>query len=414
MGTRALAGIRVVELSEVWAGPVGGSLLGDLGADVIKVESFPRFSPTRPIDPADWRVAPGEGPAYERSWAQHQGNRNKRNVALNLRTEAGAEVLRRLLARADVVVDSFSAGTMERLGFGWEGLHALNPRLVRLSLPGWGLAGRYQGYVSFGGGFDCMTGHTAVRGYPWRGVEETSPITHSDATVPLALTFAVICALRQRELTGEGALVDLSQVEELASQLPGLLAEWTLNHRLPPRLGNTETHVVPHGCYRAAGDDRWVVLAAEDDGEWAALARAAGHSEWAEDGHPWASIVGRLGDRAGVDAALAAFAATAEPEAIADAVQAQGGLAAPVCGPQEMLLSPQLGARGWFPTVDHPSTGPRIQAGFLWKLAPDAPGWDRPCGLVGEYNRELLAEHGYSDAEIDALAEAGAIGDRYG
>ena len=414
MTSRALAGVRVIELCEVWAGPVGGSLLGDLGADVIKVESYPRFSPTRPLDPADWRVAPGEGPAYEHSWAQHQGNRNKRNMAIDLRREEGAAAFRRLLARADVVVDSFSAGTMEKLGFDWERMHADAPRLIRVSLPGWGLSGPYQGYVAFGGGFDCVTGHTAARGYPWRGVEDTSPITHSDATVPLTLVFAVVTALRERERTGEGMLVDLSQVEELATQIPGILAEWTLNGRLPARVGNTEQHVAPHDCYRAAGDDRWVVLAAEDDAQWGALARAAGHPEWAEDGHPWASVVGRLREREALDRALATYAAGAEPEAIADAVQAEGGLAAPVAGPQEMLLSPQLNARGWFPTVDHPYTGPRIQAGFLWRFAPDAPSWDLPCGLVGEYNRELLREHGYDDREIDRLEADGVIGSSYG
>ena len=414
MTSRALAGVRVIELSEVWAGPVGGSLLGDLGADVIKVESYPRFSPTRPIDPADWRVAPGEGPAYEHSWAQHQGNRNKRNMAINLKHEKGAAAFRRLLARADVVIDSFSAGTMEKLGFDWERMHADAPRLIRLSLPGWGLSGPYQGYVSFGGGFDCVTGHTAVRGYPWRGVEETSPIMHSDATVPLALVFAVVTALRERERTGEGMLVDLSQVEELATQVPGVLAEWTLNGRLPARVGNAEQHVVPHDCYRASGEDRWVVLAAEDDAQWGALARAVGHPEWAQDGHRWATVVGRLRDREAVDRALAEHAAGAEAEALADLVQEEGGIAAAVAGPQEMLLSPQLNARSWFPTIDHPYTGPRIQAGFLWRFGPDTLSWDLPCGLVGEYNRELLREHGYDDDEIDRFEADGVIGNAYG
>ena len=413
MTSRALAGIRVIELSEVWAGPVGGSLLGDLGADVIKVESYPRYSPTRPIDPTDWRVAPGEGPAYEHSWAQHQGNRNKRNMAIDLRHEEGAAIFRRLLTQADVVIDSFSAGTMEKLGFDWERMHADTPHLIRISLPGWGLSGPYQGYVSFGGGFDCVTGHTAARGYPWRGLEDTSPITHSDATVPLTLVFAVVTALRQREHTGEGMLVDLSQVEELATQIPGILAEWTLNGRLPTRVGNTEQHIAPHDCYPAAGDDRWVVLAAEDDKQWSALARTAGHPEWAEDGHPWASVIGRIRDRKALDHALTEYTASASPEAIADAVQAAGGLAAPVSGPQEMLLSPQLTERDWFPTVDHPYTGPRIQTGFLWRLEPDAPSWDLACGLVGEYNRVLLREHGYSDDEIDRFEAESVIGNSY-
>ena len=232
--------------------------------------------------------------------------------------------------------------------------------------------------------------------------------------MPLHIVFAVVTALRERERTGEGMLVDLSQVEELATQIPGVLAEWSLNGRLPVRVGNGEQHVVPHQCYRASGEDRWVVLAAEDDAQWGALARAVGHAEWAEDGHPWATVVGRLRDREAVDAALSECAGGEQAEALADRVQDEGGIAAPVAGPQEMLLSPQLNARGWFPTIDHPYTGPRIQAGFLWRFAPDPPSWDLPCGLVGEYNPELLREHGYDDAEIDRLEADGAIGYSYG
>lgn len=124
---------------------------------------------------------------------------NKRNVALNVRTEAGAEALRQLLAAADVVVDTFSAGTRERLGFGWEALHRLNPRLTAISVSVWGTAGNYRGYVSVGLGFDCVTGHTWARGYPWHPPQDTPGVTHSDATVPLAIVFAVVTALERRK-----------------------------------------------------------------------------------------------------------------------------------------------------------------------------------------------------------------------
>ncbi len=336
-------------------------------------------------------------------------------MAINLKREKGAAAFRRLLARADVVIDSFSAGTMEKLGFDWERMHGDAPRLIRLSLPGWGLSGPYQGYVSFGGGFDCVTGHTAVRGYPWRGVEETSPITHSrrDGAARHRLRGRDRAARARAHGRGD-ACRPLAGGGTREPKSPACSPSGPSTGASRRASATAEQHVVPHDCYRASGEDRWVVLAAEDDAQWGALARAVGHPEWAQDGHPWATVVGRLRDREAVDRALAEHAAGAEAEALADLVQEEGGIAAAVAGPQEMLLSPQLNARSWFPTIEHPYTGPRIQAGFLWRFGPDTLSWDLPCGLVGEYNRELLREHGYDDDEIDRLEADGVIGNAYG
>ena len=412
MTTRALAGLRVVELAEIWAGPFGCSLLGDLGADVVKLESYPRNSITRPLV-ADARVADGPGPVYERVNNHHHGNRNKRNVAVNLREEEGAAVLRRLIEWGDVVVESFSAGTMERLGFGWEVVSALNPRASLISLPGWGQAGPYQGYTMIGAGFDAMVGHASVRGYPGAPVEELISVMHSDATVPLSLVFAVTTVLQRRDRTGRGSYVDMAQVEALAYELPGLMAEWSLTGRSPSRVGNGDPHVVPYGCYRAAGDDEWVNVSCENDEQWRGLARAMGHPEWSEDAHPWSSVAGRLRDRAAVDGAVEAFARTEGAYALADRIQAEGGVAAPAVSPEQVLLSPQLHAREWFHTVAHPYLGERLLGGFLWDVAPDAPSWDLRCGLLGEHNAEVLTELGYGADEIRELQRHDVIGDRY-
>jgi crotonobetainyl-CoA:carnitine CoA-transferase CaiB-like acyl-CoA transferase len=417
MTSRLLNGIRAIELCEVWAGPTAGSLLGDLGADVVKVESFPRNSMSRPL--AAPIPGPGEGPVWERSHVHHLANRNKRNIALNIRTEAGTAVMRDLLASADIFFEGYSAGTVDRMGFDWETAHAINPRLIYVALPGWGARGPYEGYVTLGSGLDAAGGHTVVRGYPERPMEETSPIFHSDATGALAVVFAVITALHRREQTGLGSYIDISQIEVLNWHLPGQVAEWAMNRRLPERLGNRDPLIVPHGCFRAAGgeagdDDSWVVVAAETDRQWAGLASAMGHPEWAERGHSWSTIPGRLGARDAVHEAVRAFVATGPAEHIAATVQPHGAIAAPVLAPWSLLADPQHSHREWMQTVEHKYVGVQMFPGFPWRVSPDAASWDRPTGLVGEYNAEVLAGLGYSADAIERLEADGVIGARYG
>ncbi len=416
MTSRLLEGIRAVELCEVWAGPMAGSLLGDLGADVVKVESFPRNSMSRPL--AAPIPGPGDGPLWERSHVHHLANRNKRNIALNIRTEAGTAILRDLLASADIFFEGYSAGTVDRMGFDWETARAINPRLIYVSLPGWGARGPYEGYVTLGSGLDAAGGHTVVRGYPDRPLEETTPIFHSDATGALALIFAVVTALHRREQTGLGTYIDISQIEVLNWHLPGQVAEWAMNRRLPERLGNRDPLIVPHGCFRAdggeAGDDSWVVVAAETDRQWAGLAGAMGHPEWAERGHLWATIPGRLASRDAVHDAVRTFVGTDAAERIVEIVQGNGAIAAPVVAPWSLLADPQHLHREWMQTVDHTYVGTQMFPGFPWRVSPDAASWDRPTALVGEHNHEVLQSLGYSPEAIALLQTDGVIGDRYG
>ncbi len=411
MTSGVLRGVRVVELAEVWAGPMGCTLLADLGADVVKLETFPRSSMTRPVV-EDARVGAGTGPPYERVNVHHHANRNKRNIAVNVRAPAGAEVLRRLIADADLLVESFSAGTMDRLGFGWDAVHAIQPRASVISLAAWGQSGPYRGYRMFGSGLDAMVGHHLVRGHPGAPLAETGPVVHSDAAVPLTVVFAAVVALTRRDQRGEGSWIDLAQVEDLAWQLPAILGEWISNGRLPPRVADGDRDAVPHGYYPAAGDE-WICVAAEDDAQWAGVAAAMDRPELAEDGHPWASVIGRLRERAAVDAAVTAFVSTLPASEAAERIQRHGAIAAPVLMPADPLSSPQLRARGWLRSTSHPHVGRREVGGFLWQIEPDPPTWERSAGLVGEHNGEVLAELGYSAAEIAELAGSGVIGDRY-
>lgn len=412
MTSHALAGVRVIDLAEVWAGPFGAALLGDMGADVIKVESFPRRSLTRPLQP-DARVAEGPGPVYERVDSQIQGNRNKRHIAIDFRSEGGAEVLRRLLESADVLIEGFAAGTIDRAGFGWETVHGINPRLTMISMPAWGVRGPYRGYVALGSSIDASVGHVTLRGVPGGPVEDVPGGFHTDATSPIEVVFASLTALRRRESSGEGSFIDLSQAEGFAWALAGPLGEWELTRRVPQPLGNRDPYVVPHGCYPAAGPEQWVTVAAETDAQWAGLAGALGHPEWAEDGHPWASAPGRLGAREEIDQQVTAFTRAHQHVDAADALQAAGAIAAPVAAPSAMLPSPQLQTRGWFRPVEQPYFGTRLFPGFLWQMEPDEPEYERRSGLIGEHNHEVLGELGYAAGEIRALEEEHAIGDHY-
>lgn len=417
MTTRLLKGIRAIDMTEVWAGPMGTSLLGDLGADVIRLESFPRPPAiSRPL--REGNAAAGDGPPYERAGSHHMANRNKRNIAVNIRSEGGAEVMRRLVASVDVLVEGYSAGTIEGLGFGWEQLRAINPRLVMLSMPGWGVEGPYRGYATLGSGLDATLGHMAIRGYPDGPVDQVPSMFHTDATGAVGLVTAVVAGLLRREETGEGCFIDMSQAEAFAWQLPALYAEWTMNRRIPPRLGNAEPHVVPHGCYRAAdgeaGVESWVAVAAENDRQWTGVSQAAGHPEWAESPHPWSTVIGRIRSRSEIDAALAEFVGRGIAEDVATSIAEAGGIAAPVITHVGLMTSPQLAAREWLKTVTHRYAGTQTLPGFLWRVEPDEATWDRACGLVGEHNLEVLHEVGYGTDQVADLLAQGSIGDRYG
>lgn len=410
----ALAGVRVIDLAEVWAGPFGACLLADMGADVVKVESFPRRSLTRPLVP-DARVADGPGPVYERVDSQIQGNRNKRHIAIDFRSEGGSAILRRLLRWGDVIIEGFAAGTIDRAGFGWEAVHGINPRISMISMPAWGVRGPYSGYVALGSQVEAMAGHTLARG-GGRAVEEIPGTVATDASAPPAVVLASILALRRRERTGRGSYIDLSHAEAFSWYLAGQLGSWTLCGRLAAATGNASPHAVPHGCYPAqpeGGAARWVALACESDGQWAGLASALGRPEWARDGHPRASIPGRLRQREEIDREVSAWTSRRTRLQAVDELQAAGVIAAPVAEPSAMLPSPQLQARGWFHPVEQPYLGTRLLPGFLWRMEPDGSRYERPSALVGEHNTEVLSELGYSAAEVERLRAAHAVGERY-
>ena len=403
----AFTGLRVVELAEVWAGPFGCTLLGDLGADVVKVETYPRPSVTRPLA-EDSRVAPGPGPVYERVNSHIHGNRNKRNIAVDVRRPEGAEVLRRLVAGADLLVEGFTGGTIERLGFGWEAVRALNARITMISIAGWGQGGPYQGYLMFGNGFDAAAGHHAIRGYPGTRPDEIVGALHSDASVPLAIVFATGAALLRREQTGAGCFIDLSQVEELQWQLPAVLAEWTLNRRVPVRVGNTDPRVVPHDCYPADGG--WVNVVCRDDAQWAAFVEAIGAPEWAS-GPRFATNESRCANQDELDRLIETWTATQTPHEVLHTLQAAGVTAGAVQTPKEKVdEDPQLRHRGFLPETEHAELGVSKYEGEPMRLSRSPWELRRASPLFGEHTQQVYGELlGVSEERLTDMMVEGAI-----
>ena len=412
MGNKSLQGLKIVEMTEAWAGPVCASLMGDMGANVIKIESFPRHSLTRPTSPR-YATMPGEGPVYERDALHHQGNRNKRNMAIDIRQESGKKILKKILSDADIFIEGYAAGKIEKLGFGWKDVQKINPNNTMISIAGWGLEGPYKKMVTLGAGLDATTGHLSLRGYPKGDFVDTHPNFHSDATGSSTIFFAALTALLQRKKLNKGTFIDLSQWEGLVWQFPSILAEWTMNQRIPDRLGNNDPHIVPHGAYRTNEDDKWVVLAAEDDEQWKSLCRVIGKNEWSELTHEYSSIVGRMRGREEIDVAIESFTQQYDGFSIAETLQDNNVIASPVVTPPDVLLSNQLHERSWHQTITHKWTGPIMVGGFLWNVEPDVLNWDIPTALVGQHNEEILNELGFNEEQIAEFYKSRIIGNQY-
>src|SRR5438093_2616744 len=258
-GRAPLAGIRVADFTWVWAGPFCTLQLAHLGAEVIRVETATRACVTRLLPPfADFEPGPN------RSGYFNQYNQGKKSVALDLKRPEAIEAARCLCAASDVVVENFAAGVMERMGLGWDVLRRLRADLIVIALSGYGATGPDSDKVSYGPAQVPLSGMSSVTGY--RGFPPMHVgISYGDPTGGLHGAVAVLAALLHRARTGEGQYIDLSQWETSMAVLPDALVEYTMNGTSPARDGNRDRHLAPHGIFRAAGHDRWIAVAVEDD-----------------------------------------------------------------------------------------------------------------------------------------------------
>ena len=405
-GRLPLEGIRVVDFSMGWAGPVCTRTLADLGADVIKIEA---------IQYPDWWRGVDRRPTYvleqmyEKTVRYCIMNRNKRGITLDLTRPQGLQLAKRLLADADLVVDNYSVEVLPKLGLGYEVLSETNPRLVMMSMSAFGSGSVFRDCRAYGSTLEQGSGLPSVVGDAI-GPPVMSHTAFGDAVGGLNGCAAVLIALIHAKLTGKGQFIDLAQIE---CMMP-FAAPWIVAHSIdgntPVKFGNRHPDFVPHGCFPCVGSDNWIVVAVSRDAMWPKLCKVLGRTDWATD-ETLKSAAGRRQIESEIEAAIASWTSTRAPDDAMRELQDAGVASGVARLPIELLKDPHLHARGFIQEIDRAFIGRHPQPSMPFRET------DRPFSIrsapptLGEHNREILSGLlGLSDAEIEQLAREGIIG----
>jgi len=392
-----LDGLKVVDLSHIMAGPTCSMLLADMGADVIKVEKIPGGDDSRRMVPP--RIA-------DESAAFLIMNRNKRGIALNLKTEEGRDVLTRLLKSADVVIENYRRGTMEKMGFGYETLHALNPKLIFCSISGFGRTGPYADR----GGFDLvaqgMTGLMSITGEKQGGPPMKSGAPVTDITSGILACVGILAALHARESTGQGQMVDTSLFEAGITHTYWHSAICFATGKAPGPMGSAHPLNGPYQAFPAS--DGWITVGAANQENWLRLVSALEAPELRDDPR-FANNAQRMTNLPPlVDALTPLFKRRTMADWLAR-LEAAGVPAGPVLDIAQMHADPQALAREMIVETVHPVAGKVKAIGLPIKFSETPGGVHRPAPVFGEHTREVLREQKYSEKEIDHMLEQGAV-----
>jgi formyl-CoA transferase len=392
-----LDGIRVVDLSRILAGPYCTMMLGDLGAEIIKVEQPGSGDDTRTWGPP-W--VDGESAYYLAI------NRNKRSLTLNLKHERAREMLRQLVAQSDVLIENFKVGGLDAMDLGYEKLREINRRLVHCSVTGYGPDGPYATRPGYDFIAQGMGGAMSITGEP-EGQPMKVGVAIADLTAGMFACVSILAALRHRDQTGRGQHIDVSLLESVVAWLINVGSAYLLAGEELPRFGNAHPNIVPYRLFKAR--DKWFIVATGNDRQYYALCSAIGRPDLAEDAR-FRLNHDRVARRAELEAILAEAFETREAEEWTQALLAVGVPSGPVNSVADVFDDPQVLARQMLIELQHPTIGTMKQAGFPYKLSQTPAEARRHPPLLGEHTDELLRQlFGMGTEEIARLRQEGAV-----
>jgi len=408
-GPLPLAGVRVLDATAWWAGPSACQMLANLGADVIRMESIQRPDGMRMAGAAFMQL---RGAWWEWSSITLAANTNKRGITLNLADERGRALCKRLIASCDVFIENFSPRVVEGFGLDWDAVHALAPRTIQVRMPAFGLSGPWRDNVGFAQTMEQISGLAWATGH----VDDQPRIQRGpcDPLAGMHAAYATLVGLAERERTGRGCLLECTMVEGALNAAAELAIEWSAYGVELGREGNRGPEGAPqniYACRAKDGREQWLALAVANDAQWRALVAELGEPDWAADAE-LATHAGRRAKHDLLDAKLGAWAATRDLGETVERLVARGIPAAPVVDSRETSQHPQLRARGFFETVEHPVVGAHPLPGPPFRYATVERWLRTPTPTMGQHNREVLAELGLTSAELDELEVAEVIGYR--
>jgi crotonobetainyl-CoA:carnitine CoA-transferase CaiB-like acyl-CoA transferase len=407
-----LDGIRVGDFSWFGAGPIAGQTLATFGAEVIRIESEAKMDGLRLGHPFAMNEDGTFKTGYNVSGYYNNCNAGKLSMQLNLNTERGQEVAYRLLEKCDLFLTNFTPRVVAKWNLGWEQLHNLNPRLIAAYEPMQGLEGPHRDFLGFGAVLTPITGFTALSGFPERGPIGVGTNYPDYVINPGHTVVAMLAALRYRNRTGKGQLVEVPQMESVVNVLGTAVANYLATGEIETQTGNRSPIMSPHGAFRCADDpesvgseDRWVVIALRDDALWQAVVDAIGDGQ---ADPKFATFEGRKGHEDELEALISSWTRDRKAEHVMEALQSRGVPCGVVQNAQDMLDRDQhMQARGYYRRLDHPETGIAAYDGPAMVLSETPGPLDRPAPLFGNDTLEVCERIiGLSQDEVaDLLAE---------
>jgi crotonobetainyl-CoA:carnitine CoA-transferase CaiB-like acyl-CoA transferase len=378
-----LSGIRVLDLTMVWAGPSGTRLLADMGAEVIKVESARSWDMLRSLHflsgpPEQW---------WDKAAYFNHNNRNKLGCTIDLQTERGRELALRLAGMSDVVVENYRADVLAKLRLDYADLRAVKPDIILVSMPSHGKSGPESHHVAYGTNVEQLSGLASLSGYPGMGPHK-GPIAYGDPNAGAIAAASALAALYHRDRTGEGQHVEVAQWEALVGTVGEFALAWQMNHEPHESPGNRHVSRV-QGVYECATDDEWVGISVGSDVEFAALCAVIGEPELAGDAR-FADVVSRRRHHDELDAVIRAWTRSQSQDDAARECQRAGVSAAPVLRIPALMANEHLRARGFWEAQSHAAAGTWDIEGPVWRMSRTPAHVRTPAPMFGEHNQYVF------------------------